>query len=338
MVVNYANQNDLKFKLAGVDTVISTVTGNPQIMLIDAAAAVGVERFAPAEFEGQSSLRPQADPLDRGKLAALGRLQHYSQYGMQFTSFVCGILYDRFAPGGMAAAGIGLGSGVAAEGDYVMDIRNLRAQIPRYNANNQAVRICMTSAQDVGRFVVAAIDLNEWPRELRMRGERMTVLDVVGIAETMRGMQMSTSTDLLSNSMLTSVQGPTSNARSMTIPRTPYRGVFTTRRSHKMSNNNCKHIHSSPQWKAVTTSSMPISTARSTSSPSNSETGCKQRGRAKPDSDGNSCGCCAGTNGYSLCFTDPKALSDLPSPPSLLLMASHLLHLSLTCFQCGNSV
>ena len=188
MVVNYANQNDLKFKLAGVDTVISTVTGNPQIMLIDAAAAVGVKRFAPAEFEGQSSLRPHPDPLDRGKLAALGRLQHYSQYGMQFTCFVCGILYDRFAPGGMAAAGIGLGSGVAAEGDYVMDIRNLRAQIPRYNANNQAVRICMTSAQDVGRFVVAAIDLDEWPRELRMRGERMTVLDVVGIAETMRGM------------------------------------------------------------------------------------------------------------------------------------------------------
>lgn len=187
MIVDYANQNDLKFKLAGVNTVISTVTGSPQIGLIDAAAAVGVKRFAPAEFEGQSSLRPQTDPLDRGKLAALGRLQHYSAYDMQFTSFVCGILYDRFAPGGMAAAGIGLGSGVAGEGDYVMDIRNLKAQIPRFNASGQPVRICMTSAQDIGRFVVAAIDLDEWPRELRMRGERLTVLEVVAIAEQLRG-------------------------------------------------------------------------------------------------------------------------------------------------------
>lgn len=187
MVVNYANQDDLKYKLAGVDTVISTVTDNAQVSLIDAAAAVGVKRFAPSEFEGQSSLRPQADPLDRGKLAALARLQHYSAYGMQFTSFVCGILYDRFAPGGMAASGIGIGSGAAAEGDYVMDIRNLRAQIPRFNATGQPVRICMTSAQDIGRFVVAAIDLDEWPRELRMRGERMTVLEVVAVAEQMRG-------------------------------------------------------------------------------------------------------------------------------------------------------
>ncbi|KAA6406823.1 MAG: hypothetical protein FRX48_09321 [Lasallia pustulata] len=186
-VVNYTDPSDLQYKLAGVDTVISTVTGSPQIGLIDAAAAVGVKRFAPAEFEGQPSLRPQADPLDRGKLAALARLQHYSAYGMQFTSFVCGILYDRFSPGGMAASGIGIGSGVAAEGDYVMDIRNLKAQIPRYNAAGQPVRICMTSAHDIGRFVVAAIDLDEWPRELRMRGERLTVLEVVAIAEQMRG-------------------------------------------------------------------------------------------------------------------------------------------------------
>lgn len=188
IVVNYANQNDLKYKLAGVDTVISTVTGSPQIALIDAAAAVRVRRFAPAEFEGQPSLRPQADPLDRGKAAALARLQYYNAYGMHSTSFVCGILYDRFAPGGMAAAGVGLGSGIAAEGDYVMDIRNLKAQIPRFNATGQPVRICMTSAQDVGRFVVAAIDLDEWPSELRMRGERMTVLEVVAVAEQMRGM------------------------------------------------------------------------------------------------------------------------------------------------------
>jgi hypothetical protein len=36
---DYNNASDLRFKLAGVDTVISTVSGNAQLNLIDAAAA-----------------------------------------------------------------------------------------------------------------------------------------------------------------------------------------------------------------------------------------------------------------------------------------------------------
>ena len=187
--VDYNNQDELRYSLTGVDTVISTISGVAQIALIDAAAHVHVRRFVPSEFEGRPSLRPpQNDVLDRGKSASLTRLQHYRKYGMEYTVFVCGIFYERFAPGGMTSLQLGHGTNVSGEGEYIMDIRKMKAHIPSYSNAGQVVYICMTSAEDVARFVVAALDLQQWPTEFRMQGERMTVSEVVKVAEDMRGM------------------------------------------------------------------------------------------------------------------------------------------------------
>ncbi|KAL8654363.1 MAG: hypothetical protein Q9226_003461 [Calogaya cf. arnoldii] len=188
VVVNYAetHKQDLAFKLAGVSVVLSLISGPPQLALIDAAAQAGVRRFAPAEFEGPAAFRPQSDALDRGKRAALERLRYYQSRGMQYTSFVCGILYERFAPGGMYASSIGLRSGIGAEGDYLMHITQRKAQIP-LGTNGQPAMISMTSAADVGKFVAAAISLPQWPPELSMRGDRMNVSRLVQIAEIVRG-------------------------------------------------------------------------------------------------------------------------------------------------------
>ena len=185
ITVDYGNDFDLQFKLAGVDLVISMVSGQAQIALIDAAAHVGVQRFAPAEFAGSSLDRPAMDALDRGQSAALARLRQYEAQGMRYTVLSCGILYERFAPGGTGSANIGYFSGASGEGDYLMDIRAMRAQIP-HNSYGQPATICMTSAQDVGRFVVSALVLQNWPRELRMYGERIDVSEVVRVAEEMR--------------------------------------------------------------------------------------------------------------------------------------------------------
>ena len=78
-MVDYTDTNSLRHSLMGVDTVISTVTGNAQLRLIEAAVACRVRRFAPAEFEGQPGLRGANDPLDRGKALALAHLQHYQK-------------------------------------------------------------------------------------------------------------------------------------------------------------------------------------------------------------------------------------------------------------------
>ncbi|KAL8994720.1 MAG: hypothetical protein Q9169_005384 [Polycauliona sp. 2 TL-2023] len=188
VVVNYdqAHRQELTFKLAGVSVVVSVISGPAQIALIDAAAQAGVRRFAPAEFEGPAALRPPSDALDRGKRAALERLGYYQTRGMQYTSFVCGILYERFAPGGMYASRIGLRSGIGAEGDYLINITQRKAQIP-FGTNGQPAVLSLTSAEDVGKFVAAAISLPQWPPELRMRGDRMNVTSLVQIVQTVRG-------------------------------------------------------------------------------------------------------------------------------------------------------
>ncbi|KAL1964159.1 hypothetical protein VTN77DRAFT_7247 [Rasamsonia byssochlamydoides] len=185
--VDYSNLNDVRYKLVGVDTVISTVSGQAQLSLIEAAAQVHVRRFVPSEFEGKPAARPQAGILDRGKSSALSRLYQLRNSGMEYTVFACGIFYERFGPGGMAALQLGHGTSIAGEGDYLMDIRHRSAQIPCRDASGQEVYICMTSAEDVARFVVAALDLPEWPSEFRMFGERMTAGDVVKTVEIMCG-------------------------------------------------------------------------------------------------------------------------------------------------------
>lgn len=62
--VVYSNMSDLRYMLTGVDTVISTVKGEAQLALIDAAAGARVRRFVPAEFEGSPTARLTDDVFD----------------------------------------------------------------------------------------------------------------------------------------------------------------------------------------------------------------------------------------------------------------------------------
>ena len=187
VVVDYNNASDLRFKVRGVDVVISTINGTPQMRLIDAAAAERVRRFIPSEFEGSPFSRPPNTFLDNGRRAALARLQECEAQGLRSTVFTCGIFYERFAPGGMAAFQIGVRNAIGGEGQYVLDMRQGRAMIPPSNGTGRPVHVCLTSARDVARFVVAALSLPSWPREFRMRGERMTIAELVSIGEQLRG-------------------------------------------------------------------------------------------------------------------------------------------------------
>nr|POF08142.1 hypothetical protein CFP56_62722 [Quercus suber] len=187
-VVDYDNAQSLQFALRGIDTVISTVTGPHQIEIIKAAVTVRVRRFAPAEFEGPPTMRPADDPVNRFRTLARQWLAHYAQH-IQSTTFVCGILYERLQPGGLAATLMGgtAGVGFSGEGDYIMDCRAMEAMVPCWDANNRPdVTICMTAAQDVGRFVTAALDLPSWPPELRMYGHRTTVWDLALLVQRLQ--------------------------------------------------------------------------------------------------------------------------------------------------------
>ena len=187
LVTDYQNPSDLQFKLAGVDVVISTICGRAQLALIDAAAISHVSRFIASEFTGLPSLRPVNDPFDQGRYAALQRLSELESSGMVSTVFSCGILYERFAPGGLQQSQIGLDSHIAGEGDYLMDFRHARAEIPLESIAGPSPYICLTAVQDLARAVVAALDLMSWPKVFQLRGDRLTAEHIVSIAEQVQG-------------------------------------------------------------------------------------------------------------------------------------------------------
>lgn len=176
--------------------VLSTVSGSPQINLIDAAAHSGVSRFVPAEFEGPPGRRTSSnDPLDRGKRATIARLKewnHDSRHRMRFTIFSCGVFYQRFAKGGLAAYNIGAGTGTQQEGTYLMNLGTSTAEIVEFNSAGQPIYVCLTSVYDLARFIAAALDLgpSTWPSEFRLQSDRRTVSEIVQWGAAVRGRKL----------------------------------------------------------------------------------------------------------------------------------------------------
>lgn len=193
-VVDYNNIEELRYTLQGVELVISTISGCPQLNLIDAARRARVRTFVPSEFEGALAGRPtSSDPLGRGSEAALDILQQWTQSSssppaMQYTVFSCGVFYERFAPGGLALLNISTGPNVPNSGDFLVNIGNATAEIVEFNAHGGPVVVSMTSVYDVARFVAAAIEVgpNVWPREFKMRGDQLSVRDIVRACSSVR--------------------------------------------------------------------------------------------------------------------------------------------------------
>ncbi|KAI1081166.1 NAD(P)-binding protein [Whalleya microplaca] len=194
VVVDYTSLENLQFTLQGVDLVISTISGAEQLNLIDAARRARVRCFVPSEFEGALSHRPPvgSDPFDNDSSTALEQLRHWShsrQYPMKYTVFSCGVFYERFAPGGLQAYNMGATCRLQNQGDYMIDLGNNTAEIPQANSQGQPVRLVMTSALDVARFVAAAVELgiDTWPHEFKMRGDRLTTQGLQQLCSQVRG-------------------------------------------------------------------------------------------------------------------------------------------------------
>lgn len=194
-MVDYSNVEELRYTLQGVDVVVSTVSGIPQLNLIDAAHRARVQTFVPSEFEGALAQRPTShDPLGRGSEEALGLLQQCSQpsrtqsHAMRYTVFSCGVFYERFAPGGLATFNIGTSHNVLNPGCYLVDIANATAEIVELDAHGVPAMVSMTSIYDLARYMVAAIDAGpeNWPREFRMRGDHLSVRDILRACESVR--------------------------------------------------------------------------------------------------------------------------------------------------------
>ncbi|KAL2167085.1 hypothetical protein VTG60DRAFT_1705 [Thermothelomyces hinnuleus] len=195
-VVDYDDVENLRYTLQGVDLVISTIAGNEQLNLIDAARRARVRVFVPSEFEGDLGHRPANDPLDRGSQSALQLLEGWSQsksHRLRSTVFSCGVFMERFGPGGLQTYGIGAGSGIQGPDDYLVNLQEARAEIIPAGPGGRPVRISMTSVYDVAQFVTAALDLglDNWPREFRMRGDSVTVQELIETCSNALGVPIS---------------------------------------------------------------------------------------------------------------------------------------------------
>ena len=187
LVVDYDERRSLEYALRGVDVVISTVPGEIQVRIIDASTRIGVRRFIPAEFEGLPSHRPESDPLDRGKFAVEAHLERHRNR-IESTIFVCGVLYERFAPGGLSMANVGQSTKITSEGEYMVNLRTMHAEIPYSDTNQQQVSLCLTSLSDLARFITRSLGMERWPARSVIQGDNMTTYELLNAVARARGM------------------------------------------------------------------------------------------------------------------------------------------------------
>ncbi|CAN8106506.1 unnamed protein product [Discula destructiva] len=194
--VDYTNAQELRYTLKGVDLLISTFRdAATQRTLIDAALHARVRTFVPSGFEGPVAQRPSStlnQPCDQRSSIVRNYLttaNSHAHHPMRLTVFSCGVFYERFLPGGLGRLNMGRSANIWNAGDYLLNIETAKAKVVRDTAYGAPVILSMTSVYDVAKYVAAAVEIgpDRWPREFRMRGDQMTVADIVSTCSTARG-------------------------------------------------------------------------------------------------------------------------------------------------------
>ena len=178
--VSYDDPASLERALTGVHTVISTIAAltkdeltRPQLALLDAAVKAGVKRFVPSEFGLRSS--PES-PIEgfRWKWVVAEAVR---KSGLEYTIFEVGIFTNYLAAG---TPGIGHLYPLMP----LLDVEHYKGTLPA----DTSIPVVLTTAEDVGKFVAASLDLENWPEYSQVRGDRKTLAEILNVAEEVRGM------------------------------------------------------------------------------------------------------------------------------------------------------
>ncbi|OGM51062.1 hypothetical protein ABOM_000293 [Aspergillus bombycis] len=183
LAVDYSDPKSLQSVLEEheVHTVISAVSlqseasGQAQLNLIEAAdRSKATRRFMPSEFGAKyDSSHLAALPLHAFKFKAIELLETSS---LEYTLFSNGLFMDYwFAPHIPSAFDFNAPSWV--------DLDNNFAAIP----GNGDTPLVLTHSQDIGRFVVKVLGLNEWEKRCFLVGDRLTLNEFLRIAEEIKG-------------------------------------------------------------------------------------------------------------------------------------------------------
>ena len=177
--VDYSNHEQLVRALRGVHTVIVSLISmdasciESQVNLLNAALEAKVKRFAPSEWTGHHDEHTVIKLMRDIKIPVLDKVK---ASGIEYTVFMNGVLMDYFA--------------APQKSSSSLDIRAVGVDFNKCEANIVGTGdepFSVILADDVGRFVAAALDLDRWDERSGMVGNRTTWNELIKLGEEVRG-------------------------------------------------------------------------------------------------------------------------------------------------------
>ena len=176
--VDYSNHALLVKELQGVHTVIVTLISDEesslhaQLNLLNACLEAKVKRFAPSEWAGISEENTVIDLYRELKVPIMEKVK---ASGIKYTLFTNGLFMEYFASPQRASSSL-------LPLTSCVDFNKGEANF----IGTGDEPFCVTSAEDVGRFVAAALDLDGWDERSTMMGSRTTWNELIRLGEKVR--------------------------------------------------------------------------------------------------------------------------------------------------------
>lgn len=186
--VDYASVESMTAALSGVHTVLSFIGGQDasvmetsQLSLLEAAKAAGVKRFAPSEYATSTN-----EGID-GYIFKERVWNAVKVSDLEYTKFSCGVFLNILGTGTpknpSAGSEFKTGEEEALGGlrpwDFIINKKAGTADVP----GDGNAKLALTDTADVGRFVLAALDLEKWPEELGMTGDSKSFNELIALVE-----------------------------------------------------------------------------------------------------------------------------------------------------------
>lgn len=219
-IVDYLNTDSITAALDGVHTVVSITSAidgtQPQIQvnLLDAAIKAGCKRFAPAQWgfgrkgwkniafmkeDGErvwAACEKNKDKIESG-MFNIGSFMNYLGHGiypepaspLDDETTIRQLQEGEGYADGEDEAIEGLqrqGDLKDGSGGILIGMKNAIAQLP-IKDNGQWPRVTFITMRDVGRFVVASLDLLKWEEDMTMVGDTLSLGELLAYAEEVSG-------------------------------------------------------------------------------------------------------------------------------------------------------
>ncbi|KAL4892147.1 hypothetical protein BDV59DRAFT_180938 [Aspergillus ambiguus] len=188
--VDYSSHASLVRALRGTSAVISAllIPGPEfvpyQINLLHAAEEAGCSRFAPSEFALSFSAHYEVD-LDHAKIAVWNEVKmSLERKAIDAALFPCGMFMNYLGIGAPRSAEALAGFTEGPLMFHLNDPQGPWVEVP-VQSDGSFPSLTMTDIRDVGRFVVAALEMREpWNgRQLGMAGDTIGLAEVIGLCE-----------------------------------------------------------------------------------------------------------------------------------------------------------